>query len=82
MSPIPSTRTVAAAGTFAPADSFPPVLRWIIEVTPLYQAVELLRDLTTGRVSWATLLHVLYLAALAAAGLTVASRRMAKLLTR
>jgi len=70
------------SGTFAPADSFPPVLRWIIEVTPLYQAVELLRDLTTGRVSWATLLHVLYLAALAAAGLTVASRRMAKLLTR
>jgi lipooligosaccharide transport system permease protein len=69
------------SGTFAPADSFPPALRWVIEVTPLYQAVELLRDLTTGRVSWATLIHLSYLALLAAAGLTVASRRMARILT-
>ena len=40
------------SGTFVPADAYPPALRWVIEVTPLYQAVELLRDLTTGRVSW------------------------------
>jgi lipooligosaccharide transport system permease protein len=69
------------SGTFAPADSFPPVLRWVIEVTPLYQAVELLRDLTTGRVSWSTLGHLGYLAVLGAACLTVASRRMGRLLT-
>jgi lipooligosaccharide transport system permease protein len=68
------------SGTFVPADSFPPVLRWVVEVTPLYQAVELLRDLTTGRVAWSSLVHVIYLAALGTVGVWIASRRMGKML--
>jgi len=68
------------SGTFAPADSYPPVIRALVEVTPLYQAVELIRDLTTGRPNWAMLVHVAYLLALAAVGLAIAARRMSRIL--
>jgi lipooligosaccharide transport system permease protein len=70
------------SGTFAPVTSYPPVMRWIVQVTPLYQAVELIRGLTTGSLRWGLLVHVGYLAALAAVGLTVAGRRMGKLLLK
>jgi lipooligosaccharide transport system permease protein len=70
------------SGTFAPADSYPPVMRVIVEVTPLYQSVELIRDLTTGRPSWSILVHVTYLVALSALGLAVAARRMTKILCK
>ena len=58
------------------------MLRYVIEFTPLYQAVELLRDLTTGRFGWVSLVHVAYLAAVAALGLGIASRRMTALLCK
>ncbi len=70
------------SGTFAPADSYPPVMRVIVEVTPLYQSVELVRDLTTGRPDWSMFVHVGYLVALTAVGLAVAARRMTKLLCK
>jgi lipooligosaccharide transport system permease protein len=70
------------SGTFVPATSLPPAARWVVEFTPLYQGVELLRDLTTGRFGWSSLIHVAYLGALATAGLWVASRRMTTLLCR
>jgi lipooligosaccharide transport system permease protein len=70
------------SGTFAPVASYPPVMQWIIQVTPLYQAVELVRDLTTGRPDAATLGHVAYLAIMGAVGLAFASRRMGRLLCR
>jgi lipooligosaccharide transport system permease protein len=70
------------SGTFAPVGSYPVVLRAVIEVTPLYQAVELVRDLTTGRPSWTVLVNVAYLVGLAAVGLFVAARRMNRILCR
>lgn len=70
------------SGTFAPVASYPPVMQWIIRVTPLYQAVELVRDLSTGHPSWATLGHVAYLAIMGGLGLSLASRRMGKLLCK
>lgn len=70
------------SGTFVPPDSYPPVVRVLVEVTPLYQAVELIRDITTGRLGPATLLHVGYLLALAVIGLTIAGRRMNRILCR
>src|SRR3954469_23174936 len=36
------------SGTFVPATSYPAVLRWLVEVTPLYRAVDLTRGLSTG----------------------------------
>jgi lipooligosaccharide transport system permease protein len=68
------------SGTFAPAQSYPPVVRVLVEATPLSHGVELVRGLTTGVVGWGLLWHGAYLAAFAAGGLAIASRRMAKLL--
>ncbi len=68
------------SGTFAPVDNYPVVLRVVVELTPLYHGVELIRGFTTGVVGWGMIGHALYLAALAAVGLTIAGRRMQRLL--
>lgn len=69
------------SGTFVPAESYPPVVRWLVEVTPLYRAVELTRGITVGGVSgWLRLVDVLYLVGLVAIALWVAAVRMGRLL--
>jgi lipooligosaccharide transport system permease protein len=52
----------------------------IIECTPLYQGVVLLRGLTLGVVGPDLLWRAAYLAAVGLAGLFIAGRRLAKLL--
>jgi lipooligosaccharide transport system permease protein len=64
------------SGTFTPAESYNIVLRVIVELTPLYHGVELIRGLTTGVVQSAMLWHLTYLALLTVGGLAVAGRRM------
>jgi lipooligosaccharide transport system permease protein len=68
------------SGTFAPVGSYPPLVRILVELTPLYHAVELVRGLTTGSLHLSLLAHVAYLAVMAGIGLLVAGRRMARLL--
>jgi lipooligosaccharide transport system permease protein len=68
------------SGTFVPAEAYPAVLRWVVEVTPLYRSVHLIRGISAGGAGWGWLLDVLYLVAVMALGLFVASRRMGKLL--
>jgi lipooligosaccharide transport system permease protein len=68
------------SGTFSPVDGLPAPLRVLVGLTPLYHGVELLRGFTTGVYGWAMAGHALYLAALTAAGLTIAARRMQRLL--
>ena len=58
------------------------MVRWLIELSPLYHAVVIVRDFTLGTVNWAILGHVAYLVVMAAIGLTVASRRMSALLLK
>jgi lipooligosaccharide transport system permease protein len=70
------------SGTFAPAGGFPPVMQVLIQATPLYHGVELIRGFTTGVPQWAMLWHATYLCALAGAGLWIAGRRMGKLLLK
>jgi lipooligosaccharide transport system permease protein len=70
------------SGTFAPVQAYPFVLRVIIECTPLYHAVELIRDLTTGQVDGGSLTHVAYLVGLSTLGLYLASKRMTRLLCK
>ena len=70
------------SGTFVPAEAYPSVLRWIVEVTPLYRSVDLIRGITTGDPGWLQLLDVAYLVALFGAGLVVAGRRMSALLCK
>jgi lipooligosaccharide transport system permease protein len=68
------------SGTFVPAEAYPAVLRWVVEVSPLYRSVDLVRGITIGAGGWMRLLDVVYLLALLAAGLAVAGRRMGRLL--
>ena len=68
------------SATFFPVTAYPGVLRWVVEATPLYRGVTLTRELTTGAVSFDSLVSVVYLLALGALGLAVASRRLDKLL--
>jgi lipooligosaccharide transport system permease protein len=68
------------SGTFSPPSGYPPVVRVLIEATPLYHGVALVRGISTGSPQWSLAWHALYLAALAAGGLWLASRRLEKLL--
>jgi lipooligosaccharide transport system permease protein len=68
------------SATFFPVTTYDGWLRWVIEVTPLYRAVVLVRELTTGLVTLESLWSVLYLGAMGLIGITIASRRLGKLL--
>jgi lipooligosaccharide transport system permease protein len=70
------------SATFYPVETYPAAVRWIVEATPLYQGVALIRALTTGAVGWHLLVHIVYLAAMGALGLYVASRRLGRLLLK
>lgn len=69
------------SATFYPLSTYPPALRVVVEVTPLYRGVHLLRGLALGAVGAGTVADVLYLVALGGAGLAVSSRRLHRLLT-
>jgi lipooligosaccharide transport system permease protein len=70
------------SGTFVPADAYPTALRWVVEISPLYRSVDLVRGITTGSWSGMQLVDVAYLVALFALGLVVAGRRMERLLCK
>ncbi|MDX6258702.1 MAG: lipooligosaccharide transport system permease protein [Kribbellaceae bacterium] len=70
------------SATFYPVETYPGYIRWLVEITPLYQGVALERALTTGAVSWTLLINALYLAAMGTLGMYVASRRLGKLLLK
>jgi lipooligosaccharide transport system permease protein len=69
------------SATFYPLTVYPRAVADVVQWTPLYQGVVLLRDLVLGVPSPELLWRAGYLIALGgAAGLTVAGRRLAKLL--
>ncbi|MFU8850125.1 ABC transporter permease [Micromonospora sp. SL1-18] len=68
------------SGTFVPAEAYPAVLHWVVELTPLYRSVHLIRAICVEGSGWSWLLDVAYLVVLAAVMLTLASRRMGRLL--
>jgi lipooligosaccharide transport system permease protein len=68
------------SATFYPLSVYPRPLQLIIECTPLYQGVVLLRALTLGVVSPDLLWRAAYLAALGLVGLYASGRRIGKLL--
>jgi lipooligosaccharide transport system permease protein len=70
------------SGTFFPLDSFPEFARILIQLTPLYHGVDLLRGLSVGVVGPETLVHVGYLLLIGFLGLSVVSRRLDKLLLK
>ena len=70
------------SGTFFPLDNFPPLAQTLIQLTPLYHGVDLLRGLSVGVVGPETLVHVAYLTLIGLVGMSVVSRRLDKLLLK
>jgi lipooligosaccharide transport system permease protein len=64
------------SATFFPITVYPQALRVIVEVTPLYRGIDLIRGLTTGVVGPGQLLDVGYLLVIGIAGVTVAALRL------
>lgn len=67
-------------GTFFPISVYPEPLRIIVEVTPLYRAVHMLRSFTTGQVDATVIIDIVYLGAMGLIGIAITSRRLRKLL--
>ncbi len=70
------------SATFYPMTAYPPALQVVVQLTPLYHGVDLLRGLTTGSIGPAQGLDVAYLVAMGMVGLAVVSRRLEQRLLR
>jgi lipooligosaccharide transport system permease protein len=70
------------SATFYPLETYPEPVRVIVQVTPLYQGVDLLRQLVVGVIEPSALVHVVYLTAMGVIGLYVVSRRLDHLLLK
>ena len=70
------------SGTFYPIDAYPAALRFVVQLTPLYQGVDLIRSLSVGVVSPVLLVHIAYLSVMGVVGLAVTSRRLDRLLLK
>lgn len=70
------------ATTFYPLSVYPEPLQVVIKCLPLYQSVQLIRDLTTSGAGWGLLWHVFYFVVMAAMGCIVTVHRIRKLLLK
>lgn len=70
------------SATFFPITAYPEPLRVVVELSPLYRGVDLVRGLTTGVLGPSQLIDVAYLALLGTGFLLVASRRLRSLLLK
>jgi lipooligosaccharide transport system permease protein len=70
------------SGIFVPITQFPEVVQWIMRATPLYHAVSLLRQITTGRVDLTIIGHLMYLMAGGVLAFSVAMYRLERALIK
>jgi lipooligosaccharide transport system permease protein len=77
---LASTPLFLFSATFYPLSVYPRPVQVVVEWTPLYQGVVLLRDLTLGVVGPGLVWRALYLAVLGISGLYWSGRRIGKLL--
>jgi lipooligosaccharide transport system permease protein len=70
------------SATFYPLSVYPRPVQIVVDCTPLYQGIALLRGLTLGFVGPGLLWYVLYLAIMGVAGLALAGYRVRGLLLR
>jgi lipooligosaccharide transport system permease protein len=68
------------ATTFYPLSTYPGWLRPLIEVLPLYQSIELVRQPALGSLGWHMLVAAAYLLAFGSLALWIAARRMGRML--
>jgi lipooligosaccharide transport system permease protein len=67
------------SATFFPLSSYGS-WAWVAQLSPLYHGVALVRAANAGVLTWSSVGHVAVLCAIAAVGMTVAARRLGKLL--
>lgn len=70
------------SGVFFPLSRYPDAVAWVVQVTPLYQGVNLLRSLILGEVGPGLLVHAAYLAVMGLVGMRIAGRRIGRLLLK
>ena len=70
------------SATFFPLSVYPQAIQWVIQVLPLWHAVELMRALAVGVVTWGTAGHILYFVAMSAVWIWFTSRRLGALFLR
>ncbi len=68
------------SGTFYPLSAYPAALQVVLELTPLYHGVHLLRELTTARLGLDAFGDVVYLVVLGVVALLLARRRLGRIL--
>jgi lipooligosaccharide transport system permease protein len=64
------------SATFYPLSVYPVQIQWFIQALPLWQAVDMLRQLTTGYLEPSMLIHLVYYAVLIALGLLFTTKRL------
>jgi lipooligosaccharide transport system permease protein len=68
------------SATFYPITVYPESVRWLVQLSPLYHAAALVRELTIGTVGWVSLVHVAVLLSMGVVGAAVTGRRLERLL--
>ena len=69
------------SATFYPLSVYSPTLGALVQLSPLYHGIVLIRSLTLGTLGPELLVHIAVLVAMAAVGIRVSSFRLKKLLT-
>ena len=69
-------------GTFFPVSRLPDSIEWVVQAVPLYHAVEMLRQLTTGAVEPSLGYHIAWLVLAGVAAFVVAMRRLERALIK
>jgi lipooligosaccharide transport system permease protein len=70
------------SGTFFPVSQFPAAFGWAMQIAPLYHAVALLRQLTTGNVTVSIAGHLTYLIVTGVAAFWLAMSRLERTLIK
>jgi lipooligosaccharide transport system permease protein len=70
------------SATFFPVTTYPEPLRTIVELTPLYRGIHMVRGLTTGTADATILVDIAYLLVLGMIGVAITSRRLGRLLLK
>jgi lipooligosaccharide transport system permease protein len=68
------------SGTFYPISAYPAALQVVVQCTPLYRGVHLIRALTTGTPDLEIALDVVYLVVMGLIGMFIVSKRLNRLL--
>jgi len=66
------------SATFFPLTVYPQALQVVVQLTPLYHGIDLIRSLTTGAMGPGVLVDLAYLMGLGCLGVLIAARRLGK----